>query len=70
MGLPRILVEGKTPAQWKTELAGAGVGISERKLREKARALGACRMLGNAMILLPEHIDLHSPYSMFASRSP
>ena len=57
MGLPRIIVEGKTPAQWKAELAGAGVEISERTLREKARALGACRMLGNAMILLPEHID-------------
>lgn len=54
---PRIIAEGKTPAQWVAELAGAGVEISERTLRERARAMGACRVLGNAMILLPEHID-------------
>jgi len=26
---PRIIAEGKTPAQWVAELAGAGVEISE-----------------------------------------
>ena len=57
MGLPRVLAEGKTPSQWVVELARSGVEISERTLRERARALGACRVLGNAMILLPEHID-------------
>ena len=35
---PRIIAEGKTPAQWVAELAGAGVEISERTLRERVRA--------------------------------
>ena len=55
--LPRIMQDGKTPAQWVDELGRRGVDVSERTLRERARHLGACRMLGNAMILLPEHID-------------
>ena len=54
---PRILSEGKTPAGWVAELSAAGVEISERTLREKARQLGAYRSLGNAIVLLPEHID-------------
>jgi hypothetical protein len=53
----RIIAEGKTPGQWVAELAARGIPVSERSLRERARALGACRLLGNAMILLPEHID-------------
>src|SRR5690606_15473597 len=57
VALPRIMSEGKTPSQWVAELARSGVEISERTLRERARALGACRLLGHAMILLPEHID-------------
>ena len=54
---PRILAEGKTPSQWVAELEARGLSVSERTLRERARQLGACRLLGNAMILLPEHID-------------
>ena len=54
----RILQDGKTPAQWVDALAAMGVDVSERTLRERARSLGACRVLGKAMILLPEHIDL------------
>jgi hypothetical protein len=57
VALPRIMTEGKTPEQWKVSLADLGIEISERTLRERARALGACKMLGKAMILLPEHID-------------
>ena len=57
MGVARILQDGKTPAQWVDALAANGVDISERTLRERARSLGACRVLGKAMILLPEHID-------------
>jgi hypothetical protein len=41
-----------TPA----ELATA-VGWSERRVRDKARELGACRILGNRMILLPQDVD-------------
>src|SRR5580692_2715658 len=33
-------------------------GFSERRVREKARELGACRILGKAMTLLPE--DVHT----------
>jgi len=55
---PRIIAEGKTPEQWVAVFRSAGVEISARTLRERARALGACRVLGNAMMLLPEHIDL------------
>jgi hypothetical protein len=57
VALPRVMTDGKTPEQWEAALAEQGVIISARKLRSTARAIGACRMLGNAMILLPEHID-------------
>lgn len=40
MNRPRVIAEGKTPSQWVVELAGSGVEISERTLREKARAAG------------------------------
>ena len=55
--LPRIMTDGKTPTQWVDELRSRGVEVSERALRERARRLGACKVLGNAMVLLPEHID-------------
>lgn len=32
-------------------------GWSERKVREKARALGACRILGNRMLLTQTDVD-------------
>lgn len=32
------------------------VGWSERRVRERARELGACRILGNRMIFLPEDV--------------
>src|SRR5690606_19174598 len=57
MSTSRILREGKTPEQWVSTLAERGLRVSERTLRERARALGACRILGNAMVILPEHID-------------
>src|SRR5262245_38055022 len=41
-----------TPAQLAAEL-----GWSERRVRDKARELGACRILGNRMILLPEDVN-------------
>lgn len=33
------------------------LGVSERTVRETARALGACRIIGKAMILLPEDVE-------------
>ena len=33
------------------------LGVSERTLRETARALGACRIIGKEMILLAEDVD-------------
>ena len=53
---PKI-AEGKTPAGWVAYLAEMGITVSERTLRERARATGACKLLGKTMILLPEHID-------------
>jgi hypothetical protein len=54
----RVLSAGQTPAQVCADFAAKGVHISERTLRAKARQLGACRIFGKAMILLPEHVDL------------
>jgi hypothetical protein len=54
----RVLEEGRTPEQWVKALAEKGFPISERSLRAKARELGACRLFGKTMILLPEHVDL------------
>ena len=33
------------------------LGWSERRVREKARELGACRILGNRMVLTPEDVE-------------
>lgn len=33
------------------------LGWSERRVRDKARELGACRILGNRMILLPQDVE-------------
>ena len=38
-------------------LAARGLRISERTLRARATAAGACLKLGSQMIILPEHID-------------
>lgn len=54
----RVIEAGQTPAQVVADLARKGIHISERGLRAKARAKGACRIFGKAMILLPEHVDL------------
>lgn len=54
VAVPRIMQDGKTPAQWVDELAARGIEVSERTLRERARQIGAYRTLGNAIVLLPE----------------
>lgn len=38
--------------------AERGMKVSARRLRETAIAKGACRKLGNAILILPEHLDL------------
>src|SRR3954468_14722378 len=45
------LPDAITPAQFAQRY-----GWSERRVRDKARELGACRILGNRMVLLPEDI--------------
>lgn len=52
-----VLDTGKTPAEWVAIMAERGIAISERTLRAKANALGACYKLSGAMIITPEQID-------------
>src|SRR6056297_155530 len=47
-----------SPAYTTPKELAMHLGVSERALRERARALGACRELGNRMILLPEDVRL------------
>src|SRR5882724_4437963 len=56
-----ILPDVTTPAELADRL-----GWSERSLRYLARRLGACRVLGNRMVLLPQ--DVHT--IMEATRCP
>lgn len=51
------ILGGRSPAQWVEALAARGLRISERTLRARANAAGACLKLGSQMIILPEHID-------------
>jgi hypothetical protein len=46
------LPDGITPAQFASRY-----GWSERRVRDKARELGACRILGNRMVLLPDDVQ-------------
>jgi hypothetical protein len=52
-----ILEHGRSPADWCAEFAAKGLPMSERTLRAKARELGACHVLGKAMIITPDQID-------------
>jgi len=54
---PAILEHGRTPEEWVEAFAERGIHLSARTIRADARRLGACKILGKAMILLPEHID-------------
>jgi hypothetical protein len=46
-----VFPETTTPAALAEHM-----GWSERRVRNKARELGACRVLGNRMVLLPEDV--------------
>src|SRR4029077_7157851 len=47
-----LTLDAVTPAQ-----LAAALGWSERRVRDKARELGACRILGNRMVFLPQDVD-------------
>ncbi len=47
-----------TPTALVAKFAEAGITISERTLRERARQLGAYRIIGKTMFLMPEDIEL------------
>lgn len=53
-----VLERSRSPAQWCDVFAEKGIPISERTLRLKARQLGACHVIGHAMLITPEQIDL------------
>jgi len=55
--MPDILDQAISPADAVAKLAAKGIKISERALRLRARELGACRVFGSTMLLLPEHLD-------------
>jgi len=54
----QILGHGKTPAQWVAIMAGLGIDISERTLRERANETGAFYRLGRTMLITPAQIDI------------
>jgi hypothetical protein len=51
------------------EFADAGIRLSARTLREQARKLGACYIVGKTMIMSPHHIDQVFEASQCHSRS-
>lgn len=46
-----------SPAEAVEKLLAKGVKVSERTLREKARAKGAYRQIGGAIFFLPEDLE-------------
>jgi hypothetical protein len=53
-----ILDDATSPAAAAAQLRAGGIRISERTLKERARALGACRYIGKAMFLMPEDLNV------------
>lgn len=49
---PKILPDTITPAAFARHM-----GWSERRVRQQARALGACRVLGNRMVLTQSDVE-------------
>lgn len=52
-----ILDRGRPPAEWVQILAGRGLSISERTLRDKAHRLNAYHKLGRVMLITPAQMD-------------
>ena len=55
--MSRFLTQGKTPEAWVEEAQAAGINISPRTLRERARKHGHCYIIGRAVIIMPEQFD-------------
>lgn len=52
-----LINEGKTPEAWSSQLAGHGVQVSPRLIRNKARKTGNFHQLGRLMLLTPAQIE-------------
>lgn len=44
------------PAYTTPAALAAHLGVSERTVRERARAIGACRIIGRTMLLFPDDV--------------
>jgi hypothetical protein len=53
-----ILTSGRTPEEWSDIFAARGLTVGARLIRERARALGACHVLGKAMLITESQMDL------------
>lgn len=53
----KILDGAITPAEAVQKFQERGINLSERTLREFARRVGACRIIGKAMFLMPSDVD-------------
>ena len=52
------LSDAITPAMVVENMRERGIHLSERTLREFARRVGACRIIGKAMFFMPEDIEV------------
>lgn len=52
------LSDAITPASVVERLQERGIHLSERTLRDFARKVGACRIIGKAMFFMPEDIEV------------
>lgn len=59
-----------TPTQLVERFAKAGIQISERTLRQKARQIGAYRLIGNTMFLMPEDVEALLEASRPTAKAP
>lgn len=50
---------GITPGTLVERFAEDGIRISERELRRRARELGCCHEIGQAMFFTPDDVDRH-----------
>lgn len=54
----RAQIAAPLPPVYTPETVAEHLGISERRLRDMARQLGACRVIGNRMILTEGDVQL------------
>lgn len=53
----KVLDQAITPAEAVQKFQERGINLSERTLREFARRVGAYRIIGKAMFLMPSDVD-------------